>query len=167
MIRRSILTKDVLRRRGWKKDDRKCLFCDEEETIDHLFFQCPLARYCWNVACCAFNFVGKPVSVRHLFGGWMRRFSGKHRRLVRVGVAAVLWSIWKTRNNACFRSVLPNNPCSITNMIGHWMTTWAILQVKETNQHAINWGAKLFVRLSSEVFQANHGWRPATKRIEN
>jgi hypothetical protein len=67
------------------------------------------------VACCAFSFVRKPTSVCHLFGSWMNGFSDKNRGLVQVGVAAVLWSIWKTRNNACFRSIFPENPTTITN----------------------------------------------------
>jgi hypothetical protein len=163
--RKCILTKDVLYRRGWKKGNKLCLFCGMEKTIDHLFFQCSTARFVWNVPCCAFCFVRKPTSVRHLFGSWMNGFSNENRSLVRVGVAALLWSIWKTRNNACFRSIFPENPTAITNLVGHWMSTWSILQVKEINRDAINWGAKLFVQLSNEVFKASHGWRPMTRRL--
>lgn len=44
----SILTKDVLIHRGGKGDSL-CQFCDQEETINHLFLLCPLAKFMWNI----------------------------------------------------------------------------------------------------------------------
>jgi hypothetical protein len=102
-VRKSILTKDMLQPRGWRGDE-KCQFCGGNETIIHLFFSCPLARYIWNLASCVNSFKNKPVSVQHLLGGWMRDSRKSEFFLVTVGVAAILWAIWKTRNNACFRS---------------------------------------------------------------
>jgi hypothetical protein len=40
--KKSILTKDVLLKRG--KCTKNCLFCGHEESINHLFFSCPLAH---------------------------------------------------------------------------------------------------------------------------
>lgn len=54
MIHKSILTKEILQHSGWK-GDTCCQFCGLEETIDHLFVQCPLARFLWNIVTCAFN----------------------------------------------------------------------------------------------------------------
>lgn len=163
-VRNSILTKDVLHRRGWM-GDWMCQFCGANETITHLFFQCPLARYIWNVACCVFGFKNYPTSVQHLLGGWIKGFRKKDKCLIKVGVAAVMWALWKTRNNSCFRNMRPHDPVAVTNMIGNLVSSWAILQGKEGNRDAINWGAKLFMRLSREAFNATQGWRPATMRI--
>jgi hypothetical protein len=33
---------------------------------------------------------------------WLKKFGGEKREFVTVGIAAVIWSIWKTRNLACF-----------------------------------------------------------------
>jgi hypothetical protein len=101
VVKRSILTKDVLHHRGWK-GDWLCQFCSENETISHLFFSCPLARYIWNVACCAFGFKNRPTSIKKLFGSWLRKFKKKDKHVALVGIAAVLWGLWKTQNNACF-----------------------------------------------------------------
>ena len=38
-----ILTKDNLVKRNWTGSTR-CSFCDRDETIKHLFFECALAR---------------------------------------------------------------------------------------------------------------------------
>jgi hypothetical protein len=39
-----ILTKDNLAKRNWQ-GYTKCIFYHEEETIKHLFFSCPVARF--------------------------------------------------------------------------------------------------------------------------
>ena len=43
-----VLTKDNLARRGWKREQR-CVFCGQNENIDHLFFSCSAARLLWNL----------------------------------------------------------------------------------------------------------------------
>jgi hypothetical protein len=88
---------------------------------------------------CAFGFICKPRPVQHLFSGWIRGFPKKGRPAIYVGDAAILWSIWKTRNNACIRSK-PDDPLAalaLTNMIGQLASSWDILQVKETNRNAL------------------------------
>ena len=44
VLKKSILTRDVLLHRGGRCE-AKCLFYGKNESIDHLFFLCPLARY--------------------------------------------------------------------------------------------------------------------------
>jgi hypothetical protein len=39
-----ILTKDNLARRQWQ-GDKKCCFCSSEESIQHLLFDCPFAKF--------------------------------------------------------------------------------------------------------------------------
>jgi Zn-finger protein len=41
------LTRDNLEK-GKKLDDNRCLFCNELETVTHLFFKCCVARLVWN-----------------------------------------------------------------------------------------------------------------------
>jgi hypothetical protein len=48
-----VLTKDNLVKRRWKGCTR-CCFCTEQETIQHLFFDCPMAKLVWG--CVAFAF---------------------------------------------------------------------------------------------------------------
>ncbi|PNT64984.1 hypothetical protein BRADI_4g35542v3, partial [Brachypodium distachyon] len=52
------------------------------------------------------------------------KFGKRDRKLVLVGFAAVIWVIWKTRNDACFRNMMPNDPSAVVfaicAMINHW-----------------------------------------------
>jgi hypothetical protein len=42
-----ILTRDNLGKRR-VMDDPSCLFCNKPETVNHLFFECVIARRIWN-----------------------------------------------------------------------------------------------------------------------
>lgn len=44
LLKDSVLTKDNLKKRGWKKGNETCQFCDKKESIQHLFFDCPMTR---------------------------------------------------------------------------------------------------------------------------
>jgi zinc-binding in reverse transcriptase len=47
LLRRNrILTKDQLLKKGWKGDS-KCVFCDHDENVNHLFVQCSTVKILW------------------------------------------------------------------------------------------------------------------------
>jgi hypothetical protein len=48
LLKGVILTKDNLLKRHWRGDHR-CCFCDNNETIQHMFFDCHVARFVWRI----------------------------------------------------------------------------------------------------------------------
>jgi hypothetical protein len=52
--RKEVLTKDNLSKTNWT-GCKKCAFCNEEETIEHLFLKCKFARVIWRVVQFTFN----------------------------------------------------------------------------------------------------------------
>jgi hypothetical protein len=82
-----ILTKDNLLKRKWNGDS-KCNFCGLEETIQHLFFDCRVARFVWNLLYITFN-CKPPHSTTHLFGSWTRSFAPVLRNQITLGIAVV------------------------------------------------------------------------------
>jgi hypothetical protein len=48
MTNNAILIKDNMLKRKWSGDP-SCMFCDQVETVDHLFFTYPVARVIWGV----------------------------------------------------------------------------------------------------------------------
>jgi hypothetical protein len=63
-----------------------------------------MARLMWEGGGgCLFCFwVSKPVNVGHLLGPWLRSFSNKQRNLVLIGLAALCWVLWISRNDLMF-----------------------------------------------------------------
>lgn len=54
MTNDAILTKDNLVKGNWGGDP-KCAFCDEIETISHLFFGCSVAKVIWSAVAKCFG----------------------------------------------------------------------------------------------------------------
>jgi hypothetical protein len=66
----------------------ECCSCNAQETIQHLFFDCPVSRLVWSTVSITFD-IRKPRSINDFFGVWLRDFHYKQRNRVLLGVAAV------------------------------------------------------------------------------
>jgi hypothetical protein len=73
ILRKSILTRDILLYRGGDYPVN-CLFCGKNESINHLFFECPLARYIWNIVSCATGIYCQFQSANQYFNVWLKSF---------------------------------------------------------------------------------------------
>uniref|UniRef100_A0A0E0B569 AMP-dependent synthetase/ligase domain-containing protein n=1 Tax=Oryza glumipatula TaxID=40148 RepID=A0A0E0B569_9ORYZ len=74
---------------------RRDKFRSANETVDHLFVSCPLARFACNVIASAFG-LEKINSIQHLLEAWLNEFDKKKKQLVAVGIAATLGR-WKAK----------------------------------------------------------------------
>lgn len=162
LLRNSILTKDNLIIRGWQKGDKFCQFCDTAESMQHLFIECRIAKVIWNVVCSNL----KPFrDINHLFGSWMESFQKNMKHPIWVGVAAILWVIWKTRNSACFKKQLPGDPTDLIYYACHWIICWAGLQMQEEERRGLLWGVQLLKQFVNDIFNTRFGWRVGMKRL--
>jgi hypothetical protein len=64
-----ILAKANLTKRKWN-GSKKCVLCDSEESINHLFFNCPFARLIYRTIQFTFN-ITPPANVTNMFGNWL------------------------------------------------------------------------------------------------
>jgi hypothetical protein len=97
-----IITKDNLVKRNWHGSSL-CVFCHHDETIKHLFFQCCFARSIWSIIQVASKLY-PPTSVAHIFGNWLHGIDIRFRMFIRVGVLAIIWSLWLCRNDNVFNN---------------------------------------------------------------
>ena len=77
-----VLTKDNLAKRNWEGSQR-CSFCAQDETIKHLFLNCPLAKLLWRSVHIAFN-ITPPNSIHTLFGKWLNGVETNIARHIRI-----------------------------------------------------------------------------------
>ena len=68
------------------------MFCQHEETIKHLFFECSFVRSIWSAIQIASNLY-QPKSVANVFGNWLNGIDKKYKNVIRVGAIAVIWSL--------------------------------------------------------------------------
>jgi hypothetical protein len=101
-----ILTKDNLARKNWKAS-QKCVSCKLNETVQHLFMDCYYVRMVRRMVYLATGLT-QPKSIRHMFGSWLSNQNSKIRALIWVGIVALCWAIWKTRNDIIFHKIKYN-----------------------------------------------------------
>jgi hypothetical protein len=90
-----IPTRDNLIKRK-NLEDKTCLFCSETETVHHIFLS--VAKYAWEILSEILNVqIGQDfVSVAKL---WLQN---KKYKEVNMCTAALLWTLWKSRNDLVF-----------------------------------------------------------------
>ena len=86
-----------LQARGMKGDICSIRCRAEENSINHVFFECPHARQAWALSKIPFNPVYFPTNslftnMNHLFWRVLRKMEDHH-------FAWILWYIWKEKNN--------------------------------------------------------------------
>ena len=86
-----ILTKDNLLKRRWVGSSC-CCFCVHDETIQHLFLDCPLVKLLWRSVHIAFN-ITPPVSIDALFGMWLNGVLPHIASSIRIEICTLLWAI--------------------------------------------------------------------------
>lgn len=149
-----VLTKDNLAKRRWQ-GSLKCCFCSSSETIQHLFFDCQLARNVWSVVCITFG-IQPPVSFAHMLGSWMRVFPAKSRNQCLVGVAALPWAIWLNRNEVVFQRANTKSFLQVIFRGTYWTRCWSLLS-KEEEKVALKEKCRRLEVTSMEIF-SNFGW---------
>jgi hypothetical protein len=81
--------------------DAMCYFCNNLETIQHLFFDCVLSKFLWRVIQVTFGLT-KSRNIKHVHGGWVQNMNEKNKRLLFVRVGTMFWSIWLNQNDIIF-----------------------------------------------------------------
>jgi hypothetical protein len=108
----SIAIKDNTFKRGWT-EDTKCKFCGGEESIHHLFFLCPAAKYMWSMASLSVGAEVRPGNFTQYFA-WIVKFAKKN--LTKYSCSwfdSSMLGFVKLRNRACFEKRLVRSPAEI------------------------------------------------------
>ena len=115
----AILTKDNLSKRN-RRGDMGCCFCPAQETLLHLFFDCPIARYIWSLVAHVVGAVCRPNSFEQ-FWFWTNTYLSNHKHFHSVGLAAICWAIWRARNLSCFEQKRIKSPIEIVCMASYFI----------------------------------------------
>ena len=143
-----LLTKDNLARRNWI-GSKVCSFCNWEETIQHLFFDCAYARFFWRAIHLVFG-LAPPKDVDDLFNHWLKQGGRKPNLYLLTGISAMCWVIWLSRNDVIFNICQPKTFFQVLfrerigYAIGHSCSTVRNKR-RDWFRHVIYWSCWLFV----------------------
>lgn len=107
-----ILTAENLRKRGIQGPSICCMCRSAEETIPHLFIECPIAKACWNLLSEPISSEVLPPKIQTLHKRWDKRLYQPKgntimRRLWSSIPSNLCWQIWKARNKCIFNNEKP------------------------------------------------------------
>ena len=100
-----VLTLDNLRRRGFCLAGR-CFMCKcDDETVEHLFVHCEVARALWlgvlGYVCVSWVL---PRKVEDVLRSWHRKLRDKDSQLLWGLIpSCIFWCVWEERNGRCFQ----------------------------------------------------------------
>jgi hypothetical protein len=110
-----------------------CCFCDQDETIRHMFFSCPFVRFIWRIILMNF-YIPPPLNITNLFGNWLNWVVKKNKDHIRVGVCALLWAFWNVQNDFIFTKRSYSSFLQVIPLVIHWIHIWSYLQLEEQRQ---------------------------------
>jgi hypothetical protein len=113
------------RRKG--KGSEFCKYCGKLETLDHLFFKCPISQLLWVWVRINMRWGQRPISLTN-YQDMMNYGEVDRSKSVNLFIiASISWSVWKTRNDWVFNNNLIKSPKSIAYMALGFMKQWKIL----------------------------------------
>jgi hypothetical protein len=121
-----------------------------------------MAKLLWGIVFFTFG-VKKPVDVGYLFGPWLRSFSKRQRNLVLVGIAALCWVVWISRNDLVFHKSQYKSILQVMFRATFWIRSWAILS-KENKRVILKEGCRKLETVALQIFH-KFGWN-TLKRID-
>ena len=110
-----------LLKRGWKGDGH-CCFCGELETVDHIFFQCHLARLKE-----IFPGISIPKSLMDFSETWLQGKGPLSLCLIMFIFTCFSWALWTSRNKMAIVKKFPKAPTNIIYVALSFMQKWSIL----------------------------------------
>ncbi|XP_078150904.1 uncharacterized protein LOC144546233 [Carex rostrata] len=142
-----ILTKSNLRKKGWD-GDTTCVFCDNDETANHLFLTCPLAMQIWQLWCPSRSITVGWSTITEIIS-YAVSLPAHHRTVFLILVSAICWTLWKHRNEICFQNSKVKDARNINYLIISLLYYWTANK-----------------RVKKHIQTAAHRWIPEEEILE-
>ena len=126
LSKNKLLTRDNLGKRR-KVEDSTCLFCKEQESLNHLFFDCVVAKQLWEVLSSIFG-IQLGNSLDNIGKFWL---SNKRNGVLNICTSAAVWSLWKLRNDLCFQRKMWRSMAILLFNMAVMLQNWIILCPEE------------------------------------
>jgi hypothetical protein len=123
-------------------EDKSCLFCTENESVTHLFYECCVAKNMWKEVA---EITNRPVVVdfESMAKLWVRDTKLK---AVNVFYTAVNWCIWKARNDLCFQGVCWTGMKKLYGQCARLLRNWSLLNKPEAAATLEEWAQEMELR---------------------
>ena len=99
-----------------------------------------------------------------MFGNCLNGVNKQDKDHIRIGISALCWSIWTSRNNILFNKQKGTNFLQVILRAAHWIQLWAYL-LPEDQWDIMDIGCNRLLAVARDYYFQATGWRHI-KRIE-
>lgn len=143
---------------------RNVFFCDHEESINNLFFECPYVRLVWRVIHFTFN-IAPPTNCTNMFENWLNKVDKYTKARIQIETCAIVWSLWNYRNDMIFNKKKGNAHflqviCTAT----HWIHEWSFLLPEAQHAH-MDTRCTSLETVARDIFKQG-GWRLSRRLLD-
>lgn len=125
-----IQTGAALKQKNWKGNPN-CILCGVLEDVDHIFFQCSLARFVWACFKEALGWDRAPNDMGDFFENWIP-LGCRNYGLKLFTFSVVVWVLWTTRNKMAIDKCFPESTNEVFFTISSCLQRWrALLQAAD------------------------------------
>ena len=124
-LRGRIQTGVALKRKNWK-GDANCIICNTPETVDHVLFQCVMAKFVWTSFKEALGWERVPSNMADLLTHWIPLGCADYDVNFFLFVI-VAWAMWTTRNKIMIQKCFPRSPIVTLYKVNSFMQKWWVL----------------------------------------
>lgn len=123
-----------LKKRGWKGEENCCLGDSRIETVNHIFFECVIAKLIWSLLKDVFHWPEVPYSIKSLSETWLMGKGPLPIKLLLFCFAGFAWAIWTNRNKMAIEHKFPGAPTDVIFVALSFMQKWSLLLKEEDCQ---------------------------------
>jgi len=113
-------------KRGSKETANCCLY-GLAESVDHIFFQCHIAKFIWSVIAEVFKLQNVPRSLKEFSCTWLQGKGPLPIRLLMFAFAGFVWAMWTIRDKMAIEKKIPKSPADVLYIYVSLMQRWKIL----------------------------------------
>ncbi|KAG8085930.1 hypothetical protein GUJ93_ZPchr0010g11192 [Zizania palustris] len=157
MLKGRIQVGDQLRHMNWGGDPT-CKLCGCIETVDHLIFECGLARMLWVFVIESLEWdlhVLNRISFIDMVG---RLRDNKKKSITMQVLGAIAWTIWLTRNEFIFQNKICTDAVQVVHKLIAFLTQWLRLVPARLKEET----SRCFDLLRARLLQLVHQDAPLT-----
>ena len=119
-----------------------------------------MAKVLWRSVHIAFN-ITPPTSITTLFGTWLNGVAKESASHIRVGVCALLWAIWKCRNDLVFNRSTNVHFLQVIHRATALIRMWSLLTPMDARERLVT-GSIRWEMVARAIFN-RFGWRSCNR----
>ena len=96
-----------------------------------------------------------------MFGNWLNGIDKNTKARIRIGVSALVWSIWNCRNNIVFNRKGSTIFLQVIHMAVHWIQLWRFMLPEDLRELMVAGCNRLLTVAREFFYQAT--WRPINR----